>query len=84
MFPLLKKHSPSSKTHTTLSLLLAISDNTINATQYRHVRQYSTVSNWVKHSTETYIIFNMTVFCDEEETNTFPVLNEWSIRKSQK
>jgi len=42
----------------------------------RHARQYSTVSKWVTHSKKTYIIFNMTMFCDEEETNTFQVPNE--------
>jgi hypothetical protein len=47
----------------------------------RYVRQYSTVSNR-SHSKETYIVFKMTVFCDEEETNTFQVPNEWSDGKS--
>jgi len=47
-----------------------------------YVRQYSTVSNKVIHSKETNIIFKMTMFCDEEETNTFEVLNEWNERKS--
>ena len=65
-----------------LSFLLAISfsysDNTIKATQYRYVRQYSTVSNCKGNN----IIFNMRVFCDEEETDTFEVPNEWSERKS--
>ena len=45
--------------------------------------QLSTVSNRVTHSKETYIMFNMTMFCDEEETNTFEVPNEWSERESQ-
>jgi len=45
-----------------------------------YVRQYSTVSN----SKVNYIIFNMTVFCDGEETNTFEAPNELSERKSQK
>jgi len=45
----------------------------------RYVRQYSTVSN----SKGNNIIFNMTVLCDEEETNTFEVSNEWSERNSQ-
>jgi len=47
-----------------------------------HVRQYSTKSNKVIHSKETNIIFKMTVFYDEEETNTFQVPNEWNERKS--
>jgi len=63
-----KPSSPSTKPPTTLSFLLAISfsysDNTITATQYRYVRQYSTVSNCKGNN----IIFNMIVFCDEEET----------------
>jgi len=78
-----KPSSPSTKPPTTLSFLLVISfsysDNTTKATQYRYVRQYSTVSN----SKGNNIIFKMTVFCDEEETNTFEVPNEWSERKSQ-
>ena len=44
-----KPSSPSTKPPTTLPFLLTISfsysDNTIKATQYRYVRQYSTVSN---------------------------------------
>jgi quinol monooxygenase YgiN len=48
-----------------------------------HVRQYSTMSNR-SHSKETNIVFKMIVFCDEEETNTFQVPNEWSERKSLK
>ena len=48
-----------------------------------HARQYSTVSNGVTHSKQTYIMFNMTMFSDEQETNTFEVPNEWSERKSQ-
>jgi len=43
-----------------------------------YVRQYSTESNCKGNN----IIFNMTVFCDEEETNRFEVPNEWSERKS--
>jgi len=34
------------------------------------------MSNRVIHSTETNIIFKMTVFCDEEATNTFQVPHE--------
>jgi hypothetical protein len=34
------------------------------------------------HSKETNIVFKMTMFCDEEETCTFQVPNEWSERKS--
>jgi len=40
------------------------------------------MSNRVKHSKETNIIFKMTVICDEVETNTFRVPNEWSERQS--
>ena len=39
-------------------------------------------SNKVTHSNETKIIFNMTMFCDEEETNIFQFPNEWSESKS--
>ena len=39
-------------------------------------RLCSQQSNNVKHSKDTNIIFNMTMFCDEEETNTFGVPNE--------
>ena len=71
-----KPSSPSTKPPTTLPFLLAISfsysDNTIKATQHRYVRQYSTVSNCKGNN----FICNMTVFCDEEETNTFEVPNE--------
>ena len=45
-----------------------------------HAREYSTVSNRVTYSKETNIIFNITMFCDEEEINTFEVPNEWSER----
>ena len=40
-----------------------------------YVRQYSTVSNKAIHSKEANIIFKRTMFCDEEETNTFQVPN---------
>ena len=43
-----------------------------------YVRQYSTVSNYKGNN----IICNMTVFCDELETNIFEVPIEWSERKS--
>jgi len=46
-----------------------------------YVWQYSTVLN-VIYSKETNIIFKLTMFCVEEETNTFEVPNEWSERKS--
>ena len=77
-----KPSSPSTKPPTTHPFLLAISysysENTIKATQYRYVRQYSTVSNCKGNN-----IFNMTVFCDEEETNNlkFP-MNE--VKESHK
>jgi len=68
--------SPSTKPPTTLPFLLAISfsysDNTIKPTQYGYVRLYCTVSNCKGNS----IICNVTVFCDEEETNSFEVPNE--------
>jgi len=41
------------------------------------------VSNKVIHSKETNIIFKMTMFCDEEETNTFKFpINE--VKESHK
>jgi len=40
------------------------------------------VSNKVIHSKETNIIFKMTMFCDEEDTNTFQVPKE--VRESHK
>ena len=47
-----------------------------------YLRQYSSMSNRVIHSKETNIIFKMTMFYAEEDTNTFQVPNEWSERKS--
>ena len=47
-------------------------------------RQYSTMSNKVTHSKKTNIIFKMTVYCDEEETNTLQVPSKCSESKSQK
>ena len=44
---------------------------------------WPSVSVTVTNSKGNNIIFNMTVFCDEEETNTFEVSNEWSERNSQ-
>lgn len=46
-------------------------------------RQYSIMPNKVIHSKETNI-FKMTVYSDEEETNTLQVHSEWSESKSQK
>ena len=77
LFLLLKKpSSPSTKTPTTPSFLLAISfsysDNTIKAIQYLICK---TVNYCVKQK-ENNIMFNMTVFCDGEETDRFEVPNE--------
>jgi len=36
----------------------------------------------ILYSKETNITFKMKMFCDEEETNIFQFLNEWSERKS--